>query len=184
MSPAAAAPQEDDPFHEAARDLRRTVGAEFRAEREAAEFEADQLARRRASIADVARQAAHRGDTVEVRVAGRAFHGLIAGVGEDHVWLTSEVGDVHLVAAAVSAWRTLPATSAGVDATDPGSIRALLRGCELDGRVVSVVLADGVEIDGAVRTVARDHVILADSLGEVLVAMPQVVAVLERPGRR
>lgn len=184
MSASAAVPPEDDPFIEAARDLRRTVGAEFRAEREAAEFEADQLARRRATIADVARHAAHRGETVEVRVAGRAFHGLIAGVGEDHVWLTSAVGDVHLVAAAVSAWRTLPGTSAGVEVGDPGSIRALLRSCEQDGRIVSVVLADGVEIDGAVRTVARDHVILADSLGEVLVAMPQVVGVLERPGRR
>ena len=183
MSSSAAAAW-DDSLSDATLELGRAIDAEFVTEQRAAELEADQLARRRATIADVARSAAHRGETVEVRVAGRAFHGTIAGVGDDNVWLTSEVGDVHLVSAAVSAWRTLPGTSEGNEARDPGSIRALLRSREQDGRVVSIVLADGVEIDGSVRTVARDHVILTDNLGEVLVALGQVVGVLERPDRR
>lgn len=168
-----------DPLEEMARDLRRRVGGEFRAEREAAEAEADLLARRRLTIVDVARAAAHRGDVVEVRVASRAFRGEVVGVGPDHLWLRNGAGSVHVALAALHSLRRIPASGAGVPANDPGSIRALLRASEMDNRRITLLGDDGSEFDGVVRTCASDHLVVADDAGETIVPLGHVAAVID-----
>lgn len=170
----------EDPFEEVAADLRRRVGDEFRAERETAEAEADQLARRRSTIVDAARAAAHRGDRVEVRVGGRNLVGEVVGVGPDHLWLDSRAGSVHVAMTSVRVLRTAGTSGPGRPADDPGSLRALLRSCEMDARRVTALTEDGFEVEGVVRTCASDHLVMAHDLGETLVPLGQLAAVIDR----
>ena len=52
-------PWDDDPIESLARELRQTVGAEFRAEAEIVEIETEVGRLRRRTLSDVARQAAN-----------------------------------------------------------------------------------------------------------------------------
>lgn len=85
----------------------------------------------------------------------------------------------------MTALRWLQITSrsgAGHSADDPGSLRALLRTCEMDGRRVTLIGQDGRDVEGVVRTCAADHLVMAHETGEVLVPLGQVAAVLDRSG--
>jgi hypothetical protein len=175
-------PGGEDPLEEAAQDLRRRVGGEFRAQREVAEAEADQLARRRSTLVDAARLAAHRGDRVEVRVADRTFNGEVAAAGPDHLWLRVDAGSLHVALTALRSLRVVSRSGAGHSADDPGSLRAMLRTCEMDGRPVTLIVQDGLDVEGVVRTCAADHLVMADDDGEVIVPLGQVAAVLDRSG--
>ena len=88
-----------DEFDELARSLRQGAGREWR-EEAAADEQLTELQRRRArTLADVAREAMHRGDRVTVEVAGlRLAHPVIA-VGVDYLVLDDGDGVVDVVSA-------------------------------------------------------------------------------------
>jgi hypothetical protein len=156
----------DDPLEGLARELRESVGAEFRAEAEMVEFETEIGRLRRRSLHDVAREAANRGDRVSVVTAGRTVTGLVAHVGKDYLSLETptEYLDARLdrVALLVS-----PNTSGGIDPRG-GSItfKARLSEFEQTGEQVEVVASQiNTSVLGRVAVVATDHVIVQDADG-------------------
>jgi len=152
----------DDADFSAASELR----AGWRAEEEAwarAAFERWQLGQ---SLADVARDCMHRGDTVRLSFAAVTFTGAIVGVGTDIVCVATVAParvDIALGSDAPFVMRVVPARGGG--GRGDGTVttfRARLR--ELDGSRVDVGLGNGSALTGVLR-VGVDHVQTVDDDG-------------------
>ncbi|MDH4116672.1 MAG: hypothetical protein OEX04_07635 [Acidimicrobiia bacterium] len=153
----------DDPLENLARELRQTVGAEFRAEAEAVETESEIGRLRRRSLADVARQSADRGDLISVVLRDRTVTGHIVGAGKDYVSVEtpSEWIDARLSRIAIT---ITPAHRGGL-VPKGGSItfQARLAEFEHTSEAVELVAPDlGHAVCGRIRVVAGDHVIVRD----------------------
>lgn len=146
-----------------ARELRAGLGHELRADAEEGERLAAQSALRRRNLADVARDAADRGETMTAVCQGRRFTGSVGHVARD--LLSLEVGrarvHVNLDAAVVLQTGGASAGPALRTSDDTPSFKARLYELELAGSEVDVGLSGPPgELRGRLRAVALDHVLL------------------------
>lgn len=151
-----------DDFDDLAGELRRRVGHEFREEAEEVERLSDLQRRRRATLADVALDAMHRGDAVTVRSAAATWTGELTAVGDDYLSLraVNVIIEVPLDAIALE----VVASRAGGRSGRPASLTWKARLAELatSGEVVTLLAPDlGVEVTGPIELVARDHVVVS-----------------------
>ena len=138
--------------------------AEWRAEEEEwTRAEAERWAHQR-SLADLAREYLHRGDTVEVYVAGARFRGLLSRVGDDWLRVETDGGaaDVFLGAGVVLR-RVVRARAGG--RRDDGTVRTFrARLLELEAEGAPVIVS-APSFDSDLRgylTVGADHIIVTD----------------------
>lgn len=146
-----------------ARELRAGLGHEVRADAEEDERLAAQAALRRRSLADVAREAADRGETMTVVCSGRRFTGSVRHVARD--LLSLDLGDsrVHVNLDGPVVLRTggAPARPSVRASDDTPSFKARLYELEMAGGEVDLGLAGSAdELRGRLRAVALDHVLL------------------------
>ena len=179
----------DRELDDLASELRRRVGPEWRADAEAAEREAARAARRRRSVADVARIHMARGDEVVLALPGRRFAGAVRAAAGDLVALDTPTGRVDVrVTGPVTLTVTRASAGAGREPrAGAGSFLARLRELEMEARPVRLGLSGHAEeLSGRLAVAADDHVVLDTGEGEVVVALAGLLWVAERPapGRR
>jgi hypothetical protein len=155
-----------DPLEDLARELRQTVGAEFRAEAEVTEHETHIGRLRRLGLADVARAAMHRGDVISLITGSRTITGVAVFTGKDYLvcQTPTEIVDAPFDRVVI---RVDPSASGG-HTTRGGAITFKARLAELEqtGEPVTLVSADaGMEVFGTLAVVATDHCIVQDSDG-------------------
>lgn len=156
----------DDPYEELARELRQGVGAEWRDEAEITERETYLGRLRRRKLADVTREAMHRGDVVTVMVGGRSVRGPAMFVGTDYVVIqtASQTLDIVLDLAVL---RVEPQPGGG-HTTRGGSatFKARLAEYEQTGEPVTLHLTGGAaQQAGRILVAAVDHCIAEDTEG-------------------
>lgn len=158
----------DDPLDDLARHLRTGAGSELRAEAEIAELETHQGRLRRRSQADVARQAAARGDQATLLLSDRTISGAVTHVGRDYVTIETEteIVDARLAAAIV---RITPRRQGGL-VTGKGSAtwKARLAEFESTGEPLTAMTAGG-RWQGMITVAATDHVIFVDEGSEMMI---------------
>lgn len=152
-----------DPLESLARELRESVGSEFRAEAEMVELETEIGRLRRRALRDVAKEAANRGDIVSILTPARTVTGSITHVGRDYVSLETptELLDARLDRVALV---VTPSTSGGIDPRG-GSITFKARLSEFEQTAERVEVAAttlNVTVQGRIVVVATDHVIVED----------------------
>lgn len=156
----------DDPIENLARELRETVGSEFRAEAEIVEFETEIGRLRRRSTRDVAREAANRGDQVSIVAASRTVTGSVVHVGKDYLSIDTPTEHVDARLDVVALVIT-PSPAGGLDPRG-GSITFKARLSEFEQTGEHVELAApriGASVQGRIEVVAEDHVIVIDADG-------------------
>lgn len=156
----------DDPYEELARELRQGVGAEWRDEAEVTERETHLGSLRKRLMADVAREAMHRGDVVTVMVGGRSVKGSVMFVGTDYLVLqtASQTLDIVLDRAVMR----IEAQPGGGHTTRGGSatFKARLAEYEQTGEPVTLHLTGGASQQaGRILVAAVDHCITEDAEG-------------------
>ncbi|HZI38594.1 MAG TPA: hypothetical protein VFF24_09835 [Acidimicrobiia bacterium] len=160
-----------DEFDELARSLRQSAGQEWR-EEAAADEHLTELQRRRAqTLADVAREAMHRGDRVTVEIAGMRLRHPVVAVGADYMVLDDDEGvvDVALAHATMTIDRR---ASGGVTGRPVATtLRARLAELEQAEAQVTVVTAGGGREEGSLELVAADHLVI-DRAGGPRVYVP------------
>jgi hypothetical protein len=139
------------------------VRAEWRTEEEEwTRAEAERWVHRR-SLADLAREYLHRGDTVEVTAGACAFRGTLSRVGRDWLQVLSGAGGVDVALSGGVVLRRVERAAAG-GCRDDGSVatfRARLLEYEASGvEVVVGAWSTTAEFVGRVA-VGKDHVVLA-----------------------
>lgn len=157
---------DDDPLESLARELRETVGSEFRAEAEMVEIETEIGRLRRRSLRDVAREGANRGDRISVVTAGRTVTGSVAHVGKDYVSIETPTEHLDARLDRVALVIT-PSATGGIDPRG-GSItfKARLSEFEQTGETVEVVAPRlDSSVTGKIQVVAEDHVVMVDPDG-------------------
>lgn len=175
---------DEDPLEGLARELRQSVGAELRAEAEIAEIETEIGRLRRRTLAEVAREAANRGDRVSVVTAGRTVTGSVVHVGKDYLSLDTptEHLDARLdrVALVITPHRAGGLTPRGGSVT----FKARLSEFEQTGETVEVVSHDlTYTLRGVIEVVATDHVIIRDADGSHSSLPTDLVDLVLRPRR-
>lgn len=148
----------DDELDELARQLRQGTGRELRAEAAEDEQLTEIQRRRRRDMADVARDAMHRGDRVTVSVGGLHLVHDIAKVGTDYLVMDAGDGlvDIRLDAAVLT---VAPRAHGGRSATPAATtFRSRLAEHEYLALPVEVVTVDGTRIDGRITVTATDHI--------------------------
>lgn len=172
----------EDPLEGLARELRRTVGAEMRAEAEAVEHETEIGRRRRRSMSDVAREAAERGDRVSLLTSVRTVTGTIIGVGRDYLTVSTEAElvDARLTrAVTVIHSRRAGGSPAGVPSI---TFQARLSEYEQTRETVTVVAPGlGQGIEGVIDVVAGDHLIMVDRDGATTMVPTEAIDLVLRP---
>jgi hypothetical protein len=156
----------DDPLESLARELRESVGSEFRAEAEMVEIETEIGRLRKRGLHELARQSANRGDRVSVVTAGRTVTGSIGHVGRDYLSLDTPTEHLDARLDGIALVIT-PGTSGGIDPRG-GSItfKARLSEFEQTGERVEVVASQlNTAVQGRIEVVAADHVIVRDADG-------------------
>ncbi|MGH9198009.1 MAG: hypothetical protein ACRD1T_20030 [Acidimicrobiia bacterium] len=150
-----------DDFEDLAGELRRRVGHEFREEAEEVERLADLQRRRRASLAEVALDALHRGDEVTIRSTAKTWTGKLIEVGDDYVRLQTSNVVVEALLEGV-AFVVVTSRSGGRSGRPASSTwKARLSELALSGEPVTVLApALGLEVAGVIELVARDHVVI------------------------
>lgn len=146
-----------------ARELRAGLGHEVRAEAEEEERLAAQAALRRRTLADVAREAADRGDSVTAVCGGRRFSGPVGHVARDLLTLDLPAARLHVnLDGSVLLRSGGPLTEPPVHVPDDApSFKARLYELELAGVEVDLGLTGTTdELRGRLRAVAFDHVLL------------------------
>lgn len=177
-------PWKEDPIEGLARELRQTVGAEIREEAEMAELESEIGRLRRRTLADVAREAANRGDQVSLVAAGRTITGVAVHVGKDYLSLesVSEHVDARLDRVALV---VTPSASGGFTPRG-GSVtfKARLSEYEQTGETVELVASSlTFSVRGTIEVVASDHVILRDVDGNRTSLPVEMIDLALRPRR-
>ncbi len=175
---------DDDPLESLARELRETVGSEFRAEAEMVEIETEIGRLRRRSLREVAREAANRGDRVSVVTAGRTVTGSVAHVGKDYVSI--ETPTEHLDARLDRVALVVAHSAAGGIGPRGGSItfKARLSEFEQTGETVEVVAPRlDSSVAGRIQVVADDHVVMVDPDGTRVIFALDVIDLVIRTRR-
>jgi len=148
--------------------------AEWRAEEEEWTRAEAERWRHQRTLAGLAREYLHRGDTVEVVAAGAVFRGLLTKVGADWLQLETEAGVVDVsLARGVALRRVVRARTGG--RRDDGSVatfRARLLELEGEGEPVIVGVPALDEALSGQLFVGTDHVIVTS--GEIETAVPEV----------
>lgn len=174
---------EPDPFSELGRELRQGAGEEFRADAEEGERLAAQGARRKAGLADVARDAMMRGDRVVLQYRGHQVVGAVTHAAGDLATIQTAEGLVHgyLGGEVVFSVAERDATEGRTPEFGVDSFRARLFELELAEAQVEV---RGAVVDGAVRgrvaVVATDHLVLATDVGTLHIGLSAIDCVAER----
>jgi hypothetical protein len=173
-------------FDDLARELRQQVGAEFRAEAEITELETEQGRRRRRTISDVATEAFQRGDLLTIRLQGWSLTGAVLAVGTDYLIIDDGSREIaiRLEGVAMQIHRSQEGGLSG----RPGSetFKARLSEFEQSGERLMVVAPGlGMEIEGRIKVVATDHLVVADQDSEwILPLKATVLAIRPRPSGR
>lgn len=175
-----------DPYEELARELRLGPGRDMQREAELTELETHIARLRRRTLAELAIEAMHRGDTITVTLAGRSITGTPAFVGTDYMVLETptEVVDVRLDRVILTVVRR----PRGGHRVQGGSrtMKARLAEYEQTGEPVRVVCdTAGEEISGRIRIAASDHLLVDTSDGQRVVPIAAVgLVVRNRPDDR
>lgn len=157
----------DEGMADLARFLREGAGQEWRAEREATEFEVHQGRLRRRRLREVVEILLHRGDRVTIEAAGSRFSGEVVGCGKDYVTVKTDLVRVDArtdrIAMVVQRRSSGGAAARGVAPT----WRARLLELELAQAPVEV-FTPLLEVSrkGRIRAVSSDHIWLAGAHGE------------------
>jgi len=161
--------------------LRAAVGEEFRRDAEAAEADAAIARLRARTLVDVAVEAMHRGDRITVHVDDHGVEGRVVHVADDLAIIRTERGDAYVNLRALTALEVAPAAVPDVDVRVGGatSLRALLLELELGGGAVRIV-GPGIAapVEGRLRAVAADHVLVATRVGDTVLALSAVGLIL------
>ncbi|MGH8926258.1 MAG: hypothetical protein ACRDWA_16750 [Acidimicrobiia bacterium] len=150
-----------DDFEELGSELRRRMGAEMRDEAEEVERLSDLQRRRRNSLAETARTAMHRGDSVTIAIGERAWKGTLRAVGEDYLRLESSqiVVECPLAAVVVRTERSRSGGQSGKPAS--ATWRARLAELAAEKMTVHVLVRGSTDILGIIEVVATDHIEVA-----------------------
>lgn len=175
---------DDDPLRDLAQELRASQGAaELRAEAEENERLAAQAARRRATLADVARSAMFRGDRIACSYPGNVVTGEVVHAAGDLATVATSAGTVHCNLAAPLTLHVVERDVFEGRAPErgAGSFRARLYELELAGTTVEVFGAmTGGSVRGRIEVVATDHAVVAIEDGAPLhVSLTALHAVAE-----
>lgn len=163
--------------------LLRRMEARVRREFEAAESEAALLAARRRRLADVAWEAAQSGKRVSVRVGSRRLAGRPIHARNDLMSLETANGRVDVYLPNIDAMTVTPSPIQGRSVgKEVETFAARIAMLQLTRERVEVVCRGGEpRFHGTIEYVARDHVALAASRGEVLVALRAIAYLVLRP---
>lgn len=155
----------EDELGELARLLREGAGHELRAEAAEDEQLTEIQRLRHRDLADVARDAMHRGDRVTVAVAGLHISHDIVTVGTDYLVMDS--GDRQVDVRLEAVVLTLEPRAQGGRSATPQSatFRACLAEHEHLASPVEVVTVDGNRIGGRITVTATDHIAVTDDGG-------------------
>ena len=181
-SPDPVAGGKDEDMTDLARFLREGAGQEWRAEREATEFEVHQGRLRRRPMREVAQMLLHRGDRVTIEAIGSRFSGKVVGCGDDYVTVETDLVRVDArtdrIAMVVQRRSSGGAAAKGVAPT----WRARLLELELGQAPVEVFTPLlGVSRKGRIRAVSSDHIWLAGANGEdCYLPIDQLTAITSR----
>ena len=157
--------------------------ARARREFEAAESEAALLAARRRRLADVAWEAAQSGRQVSVTVGRRRLAGRPLYARNDLMSLETPNGRVDVYLPNIDAMTVTPSPSQGRSVSqEVETFAARIAMLQLTSERVEIVCRGGeANFHGTIEYVARDHVALAGSRGEVLVALESIAYLVLRP---
>ena len=157
--------------------------ARARREFETAESEAALLAARRRRLADVAWEAAQSGEQVSITVGSRRLAGRPLYARNDLMSLETPNGRVDVYLPNIDAMTVTPSRVQGRSVgKEVETFAARIAMLQLTRDRVEVVCRGGeARFHGTVEYVARDHVALAGSRGEVLVALRAIAYVVIRP---
>lgn len=147
------------------------LDAEVRGEQAAYEHLALLATLRARRMADVAREALHRGDRVAALLGAHPPTGTVAHVGEDYTTLHTPAGEADVVLGAAPLAIVERSRSGGASGGGPATLRARLTAHEDAGRAVVATLITGRDVTGVVTAVARDHLLLGGPAGDVAVPL-------------
>jgi len=156
---------EPDPLEELSRELRETVGGEFRRSAEEDEQAARIMALRNRDLAHVAYELLSRGDLVRLTVGPASLRGAITHARGDLATLTTGEGvEIHINLHGPIALQVVERSAGGGRSRErfgPESFIARLRELELNHAPIEV-LAGFVEVSpaGTIQAVAKDHLMV------------------------
>lgn len=164
--------------------LAAVMDAEVRAEQADYERMALQAEWRARSLADVARELMVRGDLVEVRTGAALLVGRIVHVGTDLAVLRTARGPVDVVLPRAHRVRVIERARSGGTPPARGArtFRARLTEHQVAAVGLTLLTADGEEVEGVVEAVAEDHVLVSTRHG--LVVLPEAAVVASWPTTR
>lgn len=175
---------ENEYLGQIARELRQVADAEVRAEAEVVESETQQGRLRSRTLADVAREAARRGDTVSALMTGHTVRGEVSHVGSDYISIETptEHHDIRLTSCALLVERS----QQGGFNPRGGSVtmRARLTEFEHTGELLEIRAPTvGLTIRGRIRVAAGDHICLESSDGaETVIPILAIDAIVRQRG--
>jgi hypothetical protein len=175
-----------DGFDDLDRELRESVGGEFRRQAEEDEYAARKSALRKRSLDQVAYELLARGDTVSVLAGERRFRGVVAHAHGDLLTLVTPQGDqvhVNLEGPVVlQVAERAPEGGKGRDRFGPESFLARMRELELSELTVEIVAPSaGDPLTGRIEAAASDHLMMTDDTGApTFVPLAWVAAVIPR----
>ncbi len=176
----------EDPLESLRRELRESVGDEFRRSSEEDEAAARKLLLSRRTLADVALELVSRGDTVQLNVGAERFVGVITYARGSLATLETSSGDVvHVNLAGPIAIRVTKRSTSGGRSPDelgPDSFEARLRELEHDEQMVVLAMPIiGEAFPCRIEAVAADHALVLDRTGqEWFVPLHQVATATRR----
>lgn len=175
----------DDPLEALGQELRTQVAGEFRRAAEEEEFDARLVAMRNRTIPQVMFELMSRGDVVAVHVSGQVHSGVIAHARGTLATMETRAGyRLHLnVAAPFSITVAQKAIDGGksFDKYGAESFIARLRQCELESTAIEILVSSRPHaVVGRLDIVAKDHVIVVGTVGETILPLVDILAVVER----
>lgn len=169
-------------FDELGRELRRSVGDEFRRAAEDDEIAASKVALRRRNLEQVAYELLARGDVVAVTCGAERFTGRLVHAHGDLATMHRSVGgEVHInLAGPVMLTVEERATEGGKgrDRFGPESFIARLRQLELDETDIEIVTIGEGHVAGRIGAVATDHVMVLSEGRTAYVPITTIAAVM------
>ena len=146
-----------------ASELRQSAGAEWQAEAAEDEQLTELQRQRNATLSDLAKEMANRGDRTNADFGGHNFSGVVIGAGTDYVVISGS-GQIAEIRLDTATWGILNADGPRVDPISaPESFRASLHQHSTSGSPVRLMLHEEEMLIGRVGVVAGDHVVLIDA---------------------